>query len=738
MNHTYPGPVRPESPTQFTHGGVSRVIGGAASFFRRHLWLWPLILAVGLGAIAVGVQKSLSRTIKQQMANDLQNILKADVEALELWLKSRVGEAKAFGLDPTINRMARGLLVKTDRLEKFVADDVRAELKELREFMKARIDALDYPDFFIVDAKFRVVASMTDEAVGRKLSEYRLEFFGDILKGEAKTSVPYPSFLQLQDEAGRRRPGLPTMLTAAPMRDEQERIYAALAFRIRPDQEFSKILSLARHGLTGDTYAFNRDGLMLSESRYDDELRRIGLLPDHPDARSTLTVKLRDPGVNLIAAGPTAQPGAESRPLTFMAQQCIDKVDCEGRPAGYNVDGYRDYRGVPVIGAWVWLKEFDFGVATETEKSEAFHSLRTLELIFWGLFALLLACGVVMLVLMIVLDRRQAALRKAVLEMKRLGQYHLDEKLGQGGMGSVYRAHHDLMRRPTAVKLIDADRISPLAIARFEREVQHTSRLTHPNTIAIYDYGRTPEGIFYYAMEFLDGLDLDGLVDRFGAQPEGRVLFLLLQICGSLSEAHREGLIHRDIKPANVMLTERGGCADFVKVLDFGLVKSATEDEKATPAGGFTGTPMYLAPEGIESSNRIDHRTDLYAVGAVGYFLLTGSPPFQGRSVVEICVSATKDPVESPSARLGKPVSPDLEATLLKCLQKNPNSRFQSIDELAEALASCRSNGTWTAKMAKEWWEAWRSLRDLKQTSRKAMEALNVPVPVAAAATNWS
>src|SRR4029077_19230825 len=204
----------------------------------------------------------------------------------------------------------------------------------------------------------------------------------------------------------------------------------------------------------------------------------------------------------------------------------------------------------------------------------------------------------------------------------------------------VYRARHALMRRDTAVKLLLPDRADEAAIERFEREVCLTCQLTHPNTIQVYDYGHTPEGVFYYAMEFLRGLNLHQLVARFGPQPEGRTIHLLAQVCDSLSEAHAAGLVHRDIKPANVFLCERGGVPDAVKVLDFGLVREYSGPKSAdmhlTGEKGFVGTPWFMAPEAIKDSTKSDPRSDIYSLGALGYFLLTGKYVFDAKSVMEI------------------------------------------------------------------------------------------------------
>jgi serine/threonine protein kinase len=303
--------------------------------------------------------------------------------------------------------------------------------------------------------------------------------------------------------------------------------------------------------------------------------------------------------------------------------------------------------------------------------------------------------------------RLELDLRKESLAARQLGRYSLDEKLGEGGMGVVYRAHHAMLHRPTAIKLLSPEKTNDDSIARFEREVQLTSKLNHPNTITIYDYGHTPEGIFYYAMEYLDGIDLQTLVDRDGPQPEGRVVHILTQVCGSLAEAHAVGLIHRDIKPANILLNLRGGVPDLVKVLDFGLVKAVEtqDDAGVTAANALLGTPLYMPPEMIHGNEPVDGRADLYTLGAVGYFLLTGHPPFDKGSVSALLYKQVHEPPEPPSTRLGQPVSRDLEAVLLRCLAKRPSDRFPNANALADALLACKILGSWTTNDAESWWQ---------------------------------
>jgi serine/threonine protein kinase len=305
-----------------------------------------------------------------------------------------------------------------------------------------------------------------------------------------------------------------------------------------------------------------------------------------------------------------------------------------------------------------------------------------------------------------------------VEEAQQLGQYSLEERVGEGGMGEVYRASHLLLRRPTAVKLLRSDHVDGPSIVRFEREVQLTSRLTHPNTSAIYDYGRTPEGRFYYAMEYLDGVNLEQLIHVTGALPPARVIHILRQVCASLAEAHRSGLIHRDIKPANVVLCERGGIQDFVKVVDFGLVKDivAETDPNVSSANTITGTPLYLSPEAIRAPETVDGRSDLYAVGALGYYLLTGTPLFQSANVMEICNHQMNTAPQSPSERIGKAQPHDLEAVILQCLEKNPATRPQDAEAVCEALAACEDAKHWSTAEAAKWWSANKANATLART----------------------
>jgi serine/threonine-protein kinase len=300
-------------------------------------------------------------------------------------------------------------------------------------------------------------------------------------------------------------------------------------------------------------------------------------------------------------------------------------------------------------------------------------------------------------------------LRREVQRAQVLGQYTLESKIGEGGMGVVWRASHALLRRPTAVKLLQSARAGEPEMLRFEREVQLSARLTHPNSVAIYDYGRTRDGIFYYAMEFLDGVDLERLVAQHGAMPPGRVVHVLSQICGALAEAHDLGLVHRDVKPANILLSPRKNEHEFAKIVDYGLVKhieTKAEQSDESSADTITGTPLYMSPETIQAPDSVDGRSDLYALGAVAWFLLVGRPPFDGNTIVEVCAKHLHTPPARPSEALGRQLPSDLEDIVLGCLEKDPQARPADARRLRSALMACSVAGSWTEVEAGAFWQA--------------------------------
>ena len=329
------------------------------------------------------------------------------------------------------------------------------------------------------------------------------------------------------------------------------------------------------------------------------------------------------------------------------------------------------------------------------------QSLSWIQVTWWAMQELVGCAGAIIGAHLI------STLRRKAFEAKQLGQYRLKKLIGSGGMGQVYLGEHRLLKRPCAIKVIRPGKAAdPMALARFEQEIHITAKLSHPNTVEVYDHGRTEDGTFYYVMEYLPGLSLAQLVERHGPLQGARVVYLLKQICGALSEAHGVGLVHRDIKPENIFAANRGGLNDVAKLLDFGLVKPKPElrELTLTQEGSLAGTPSYMSPEQAMGDRQPDVRSDIYSLGAVAYFLLTGRPPFERDTPMQVLVAHARDDVVPPS-QVYADVPPDLERVVLRCLAKNPDERFQEAESLQAALADCESNGGWTQAEANRWWK---------------------------------
>jgi hypothetical protein len=302
------------------------------------------------------------------------------------------------------------------------------------------------------------------------------------------------------------------------------------------------------------------------------------------------------------------------------------------------------------------------------------------------------------------------ALGKEATRAQELGSYRLIERLGSGGMGEVWRATHRLLARPAAIKLLRPSAVEgpdgETAVRRFEREAQVTSKLRSPHTVELWDFGVAGDGRFYYVMELLDGLDLDALVKRHGPLSAERAIHLLRQVCHSLAEAEAHGLVHRDIKPANILVCRYGGEHDFVKVLDFGIVKVThpTSESLVTQENVLRGTPAFIAPEQVLSGSEIDSRADIYSVGCVAYWLLTGDLVFRGDTPIAVMVhhAHTRPAAVSESTEL--PIPPQLDRLILSCLEKDPARRPQSARELARRLGEIPLSTPWTEERAEDWW----------------------------------
>lgn len=672
-----------------------------------HIKVIPLFALLLLVLVGWLVHHTVEKAVKDEQASDLTAGVKAGVSAIQLWTRAQCLATEQIALDEETHALCLQLVAQS-RLRQEWKDAVvtSPDLKHLRELFEPRLEANGYATFTVLRTDGICVARSTDAGIGGEPWHIAPEYAEKLAKGQTVLTRPFLSRAAegTPEQTIQARPAI-AILT--PLRDAKGTTVGTVAVRMKTAEALNSPLEIAQRGESGETFAFDPDGKMISQSRFEAQLKEVGLIS--PGESSVLGLVLRDPGINRLESA-RSPVGRDEQPLMYAVQRAIRQ--CRGEEAvatAADVEGHRDYRGIPVVSAWIWLPDLNFGVVTTLDVEEAYRPLYVLRFAFFCIFALLVLAVAGVLLTGRIIQKKNERILKAMDTIQRLGQYTLDVQIGTGGMGTVYRASHAMLRRPTAIKIMQPGMArTPEDVARFEREVQLTSELTHPNTITIYDFGRTPEGLLYYAMEYLEGVNMHTLVGVTGPLPEGRVIYLLRQVCASLSEAHARALVHRDIKPANLMACKYGGEFDFVKVLDFGLAKPLHPGKYPIPAlttwGSTVGTPNYMSPEAMVTGGVVDARSDIYSLGAVAYFMLTGTDIFQSGSPFEVALQHINREAELPSRRLGRPIASDLESIIMKCLEKTAEQRWQTTAELAAALAACKDSATWTQDDARRWW----------------------------------
>jgi hypothetical protein len=654
---------------------------------------WNLVALMVTCLIAVGVGGVWSYTKVRDSLKDIRfaglaSLLEAEVGGMLLWIDEKKRDAERWAATAEVRRAALELSGNGTASAPCASPAARTLAAQISPYLVLE----EVVAFNLVLPDGTIAASSDAAYCGARLAsaEYR-ERMQPAFEGRSMLVRPW---LESERIAGARGalPAGPLVWVHTPVRDEAGRVAAVIGFARRAEQRFGRLLSLSSAQTTREAYAFDRAGSLLTQPRFLGDLRQAGILG--PNESGILTLQARDPGGDLLA-GHKPATGFEA-PLTRLVNEAILTRSGSGNVTGAVLEPYRNYRGAEVIGAWKWLPEKEMAVAVEIEAIEAFAPLWYVQIAFGGLFLLLLvslgAAGASSI----------WAVRLRMREARRVGPYAIEREIGEGGMSHVYLARHALLRRPTALKVLRSALASDEVVTRFEREVQLCSQLTHPNTIDIYDYGRTRDGTFYYAMEYLEGVSFEELVRSRGAQPIGRVVHALRQACGSLQEAHDLGLVHRDVKPQNLMLCPRGGRHDVVKVLDFGLVKETRNPHTRdiTQFAKVLGTPLYMPPERLRNPADADARCDLYGLGAVAYFMLTGRPVFEAATDHDLVYKIMNEPAPT-LGQAGVNAPEALERLVARCLAKNRDDRPESAREVEEALAAIALDFPWSEEDAR-------------------------------------
>jgi hypothetical protein len=532
-----------------------------------------LLLLVALLGVGLWAYRGVGDSLREIRATGLQTLLNTQVGTLEQWIAERRHEAEQLAADPGL----RGAVARLAGARDHAGEGGRI----VREILEAA-GGIGITAILVVDPQGRILAASEVDRVGGKVTPDFLAHLAPVLKGQSAFVRPY------------RVAGAPTIGRAwvvAPVRATTGKVVAALALGSPAEKGFAALFGAARPGGSGEALAFDAEGWLLSPSRHDEELRRRQL-----PSRLIL-------------------PVTDAETPTRLAAEAVSKRGGDG--AGLLLQPYQGYLGRDVIGAWRWLGAFDIGVAIEIEAGEAYAPLAYLQIGLPSCCCCFLPSGFPASSR----PRRSRQYCGATAGHGRWAPTSCCGRSAKGAISNVYLAQHRMLKRPAAVKVLKTQTTSEEWTARFQREVQLSSTLHHPNTITIYDYGTGPGGEFWYAMEYLEGLSLADLVERYGPVPPARTAHILRQACASLWEAHSCGLVHRDIKPQNIMLCDIRGERDFVKVLDFGLVKQigGGDTRDLTAHMRILGTPLYMSPERIRNPGDADARADIYALGAVGF-----------------------------------------------------------------------------------------------------------------------
>ena len=615
----------------------------------------------------------IETSLKREAGQSLHGALDVRVAGIRRWTKEKKRQARRIlgdpGLAEPLAELAEAARGDGGGLKERLLSHPR--YRQIVERARRGLDETGDLGFTLLSPAGVALCADSEARVGRAVGPEGARYVRRVVLDDLIVSRPQPAGELFADPAA-EVPST-TMFVGGVIREAGGRMVGLGLIHISPES-FIKLLDSP----CVEFMAFDDRGLLLTDISRTEPLRKAGLLAGSQDVGGAFRLRLADPGVDL-RHGPVPDGASDRWPLTRMGQSGVQGVD------GVDSSGQRDLRGQRVLQAWNWLPELEMGVGAQRSEEEVLGSMAPIRTSLWLSVLVFVAAGVV-LYLLARHERRRLRANGGAL----FGSYQLDRRIGRGASADIFLANHAYLKRPAALKILNDADPSHETIERFEREARLASRLGHPNTVQVFDYGEAPDGRLYLAMEYVKGLNLAQLTTLEHPLPVSRVVYILKQIAGSLDEAHPLGLIHRDLKPSNIMIGCRGGIGDLVKVLDFGIASQvAGEAEDVTRSPAVIGTPAFIAPERLRAPLLLDPRSDIYSFGAVAFHLLTGRTVFESDGPTELVYQTLTAPRPSPSQLRGERLPEELESLVLDCLAVSPSARpptFRAVREKLKAI----------------------------------------------------
>ena len=637
------------------------------SEFTRRNTLIAILVALVAATAAVWAFLNVQTAVREARRAYLGGLLATQAELVQFWIAARKEDTRQWAEDAELRRLVREL---TDRSRIRSAPAARRLHDELLHRLAPALEDRNLALANLVAPDGILLASLVPENTGRRLAPVFRERLAPVFRGEQVFIGPVFEADRFS-EPGVANPDTAIAWATAPIRNDAGRVIAVLCLGRYAAKGFARRLEVTRPGATGEAYVFDAAGRMLSNSRFEDQLKARGLLAAGQTALGRIMLHAPD-------AAQSIRSGA-SRPTELVAQALQATVAPAGEKKGILLTPYRNYLGDTVIGAWQWLDEHRIGVAVEIGEAEAYRPIAILNT-HLAVMVLTLAVAVFLgPALPGIIWRRVVPVKGG----QTVGAYRLERKIGEGGMADVFLGTHERLGRQAAVKILKSGQREEMQL-RFEREARLLAAIRHPDIAAVFEIGNVEDGRPYYAMEYFDGEPLNRIVERDGPMEEWLVCRVLIHLCGILQYAFDQGVVHRDVKPENVLLSIDKDGMPRIKLIDFGLAKAlepAGEDH-LTQEVSLLGTLGYLAPERIRDPTDADIRGEVFGVGAIGAFLLTGEEWLPN---LESAVPEEAPPIGA-RRRLE---TPGLEAVIAKALRHRKSARWESCRALAEALAAC-------------------------------------------------